>query len=405
LLFLAVDRATRIHPPRNIKLNHLYGFTAIAAGKKEQRLSTALALVLGLALAFPGPAALAGGPIPGVDVKLGKNPGGSIMFTAPTGKDGTYQFEGLAPGNYDLSVAGERVQTITVGANQSIAGTLTRNDNGTASISVSDINGDGVPEARTFTVTVTPVNDPPGIVAGEAPPPDDVLPSEVNSAFATVSTTRGRVEKPEEPPVGPASEANSALSTVSTTRGTAPRSDGGDIKPGISDIAAAGGLTSYGTAPPPKDSDGKLPGLAGDPILAILIVLKGDPGSVNVSAKTGANGAYRFDKLPAGKYKLSIAGQPPKSVTIGPGGTLNGKVVRDINGNPALLVIAGNIGIGTKSPTSGGVRSTGFGSENPAIGPGSPEEPSSIFPGIPHIPADPGAGSPGGAMDGAGMRP
>ena len=119
-------------------MNYRYGRTANVSGKKEKRSSAALALLVGLALAFPGPAALAGDPIPGVDVKLGKNPGGGIIVSAPTGRDGVYQFKGLAPGRYDLSIAGTLVQTISVGANQSISGMLTRNANGTASITVGD---------------------------------------------------------------------------------------------------------------------------------------------------------------------------------------------------------------------------------------------------------------------------
>lgn len=45
-----------------------------------------------------------GGPIPGVDVKLGKNPGGSIMATTSTSGQGYYSFSGVANGNYTVYV-------------------------------------------------------------------------------------------------------------------------------------------------------------------------------------------------------------------------------------------------------------------------------------------------------------
>jgi|GEM_PF-5871260 len=47
----------------------------------------------------------AGEPIDGVDVKLGKNPpGGKIVGTATTGRDGKFVFENVAPGKYLLDV-------------------------------------------------------------------------------------------------------------------------------------------------------------------------------------------------------------------------------------------------------------------------------------------------------------
>jgi len=45
-----------------------------------------------------------GDPIPGVDVKLGKNPGGSIMATTSTNGTGHYSFSGVANGNYTVYV-------------------------------------------------------------------------------------------------------------------------------------------------------------------------------------------------------------------------------------------------------------------------------------------------------------
>ena len=45
-----------------------------------------------------------GDPIPGVDVDLGKNPGGSIMNTTTTDSTGNYTFSGVPDGNYTIYV-------------------------------------------------------------------------------------------------------------------------------------------------------------------------------------------------------------------------------------------------------------------------------------------------------------
>src|SRR6476620_11923598 len=41
--------------------------------------------------------AFAGDPIPGLDVKLGKNPGGQLISSQTTGSNGTFIFTGLKP--------------------------------------------------------------------------------------------------------------------------------------------------------------------------------------------------------------------------------------------------------------------------------------------------------------------
>jgi len=194
-------------------MNYPDSGTVSVTGKKTRFSSAALALLLGLTLALSGTAAMAlGEPIPGIDIVVKKNPGG-IPFTTQTGPDGAYQIKGLAPGSYDLSVAGKRIQTITVGANRSISGTLSREPGGKASI--------------TF-----------------------------NGSFVVLPTSHGTLAVSKE--------ANNALMGVSTTRGTAPRLGGGDVKHGISDQGAASNLSSYGTAPrPPKDGD-KTPNISGE---------------------------------------------------------------------------------------------------------------------------------------------
>ncbi|MCE9539707.1 MAG: carboxypeptidase regulatory-like domain-containing protein, partial [Bacteroidetes bacterium] len=45
-----------------------------------------------------------GEPIPGIDVKLGKNPGGSIVATTNTDSTGHFTFSGVANGNYTIFV-------------------------------------------------------------------------------------------------------------------------------------------------------------------------------------------------------------------------------------------------------------------------------------------------------------
>ena len=65
----------------------------------------ALALAVGLALAFSGSVAMATNePIPGVDIIVKKNPGGSIVMHTRTGPTGQVQFKGLAPGDYVIEI-------------------------------------------------------------------------------------------------------------------------------------------------------------------------------------------------------------------------------------------------------------------------------------------------------------
>ena len=62
-----------------------------------------LALSLLIAGAFAGDA-LAGAPLKGVDVKLGRPPGGTPVASRVTDKSGKFDFGVLAKGNYQLTI-------------------------------------------------------------------------------------------------------------------------------------------------------------------------------------------------------------------------------------------------------------------------------------------------------------
>ncbi|UUZ77032.1 carboxypeptidase-like regulatory domain-containing protein [Polaromonas sp. P1(28)-13] len=113
---------------------------------------------------MPGAAALAiGDPIPGIDIVV-KCLGCTPPFhgiPVPTGANGAYQFKGLAPGNYDLSVAGQRVQTITVDNKGTISGVLS-SDSGKASITFNGQVG-VVPKLPSAPVVTSRSNKKTGI--------------------------------------------------------------------------------------------------------------------------------------------------------------------------------------------------------------------------------------------------
>ena len=53
-----------------------------------------------MALLLAPIAVYAGAPLKGVDVKLGRNPGGQVIRTATTDKDGKFDFGVVPPGSY-----------------------------------------------------------------------------------------------------------------------------------------------------------------------------------------------------------------------------------------------------------------------------------------------------------------
>lgn len=77
---------------------------------------------------------LAGDPIPGVDVKLGKNPGGSIVASSKTDNQGNFHFDKLPAGNYELTLPGLPAQSLTVGADGIAGGKVMRGPDGSMSI-------------------------------------------------------------------------------------------------------------------------------------------------------------------------------------------------------------------------------------------------------------------------------
>ena len=147
-----------------------------------------------------------------------------------------------------------------------------------------------------------------------------------------------------------------------------------------------------GTAPPPPGSgEGKLPGLAGEPIPGIDVKLgKNPPGGIVASSKTDVNGVFHFDKLPAGNYELKVPGLPDQLLTVGADGIAGGKLMKGSDGSLSIFDRWGNRT--AASPKDEGIKAAGtpfgFGSGNtPGAGPGMSAGPG-MGPGM-----SPGAGS------------
>jgi hypothetical protein len=94
------------------------------------------------ALAMSGTAAMAGQPIPGVDIIVRKNPGGSI--TVHTDGSGRVPLQGLVAGNYTVTIRGQGL----VAAMDKLAARVPKKvgaalPSGGAGVAVADLNADG----------------------------------------------------------------------------------------------------------------------------------------------------------------------------------------------------------------------------------------------------------------------
>ena len=373
--------------------------------------SHALTVVMGLALLLPSVAALAADPIPGIDIIVQKKPSktGDPIIVAPTGTDGAYQVKGLTAGNYDLSVGGKRVQTLRVGSDGGIRGVLSRQPDGTASITfngrvgvVPDLPGEraapGLPSSSSQA----------GIAkAGEAP-----LPGIAGGPYLTVELKEVLVSSKMADNNSPAPSNRGIGVAVGDVNGDGRRMgitvNPVNDAPGISDQGAAGGLISYATALPPKGGDKELPGLAGEPIPGVDVKLGKNPGrSIVASSKTDSTGAFHFDKLPAGNYELKVYGLPDQLITVGGDGIAGGKVMKGSDGSLSIFDRWGNRV--ASSPKDEGIKAAGapfgFGSGNtPGVGPAGGGMGSGMRPGSGPAggPISPGPGVDGGPMGGLG---
>ncbi|MEO6699504.1 MAG: SdrD B-like domain-containing protein, partial [Paraperlucidibaca sp.] len=276
-------------------MNHQNNGTVNTAEKKENRSFPAFALVVGMVMAFAGAAAWAGSEIPGVDVKLGKNPGGIVASTT-TGKGGAYQFTELAPGKYELFVAdqpepvfyGDAAFFGSTGARGSITGILSRNDDGTVTITV---NGQSVllPNA---TISQSGGTLAMETLRGASPSagPGDERDAELGTTPVNGIGGQGGGRFTFKPSAGKRAETGTVAG-------------GGAVKPGgtqsgIADQGAAGNLTSYSTAPPPKEDGGQTRSAVKPSAEPSGYWLVATDGGIVDSAPADADGAFLFNNLP-----------------------------------------------------------------------------------------------------------
>lgn len=250
-------------------MNHRFGRAANAAEKQAGPSSAALALAVGLALSCWGSASMAGAPIPDVDVKLGKNPGG-IVASSRTDNQGNFHFDKLPAGEYKLPVDGKLSQSVLVGNGGKINGNLARGSDGTIGIAVERqqrlINNS---EKATATVDArtpsadwsTPVNGIGGTGGGR------YTFKPTNSANAETSN-RDHIDQDAQTdikkrtavqPGGPGNVRLRVPADVSTLRG-----DERDVKLGT--VA-----------------------MANEPLTDGLMILRKNSGGITISAPTGAD--------------------------------------------------------------------------------------------------------------------
>jgi len=85
-----------------------------------------LTAAIGTCLLFGG-TALAGAPLKGVDIKLGKNPGGGCAARTAEVKssdNGSFSVSGLNPGKYDVCVANGPPHRFNVGSDGQLSGAI-----------------------------------------------------------------------------------------------------------------------------------------------------------------------------------------------------------------------------------------------------------------------------------------
>lgn len=343
------------------------------------RVAIIAAVFLGL---FASRALAIGDPIPGIDIVVKKNPGGQKHpISVSTNKDGTYEFKGLTPGNYDLLIDGHRVQTISVGADRSIGGVLNRTADGMASIT---FNGQAAALGPAAAIVAT--RDKPygkANIGGvddklpDGPQPQRVATEDTMGALAGVSTTRGRVGKPDAPdgpPSAPVVTSRSNKRAASGLAGVVDPATGGNQRAATEDTTGA--LSAVSTTrgrvgkPGTPDGDGtSLPGKAGDPISDTPIGLEGDPEGARVgTTTTDKSGAFNFGKVPAGKYKLVIAGQPDRWLSVGADGIASGKVLLGKDGSLSIFDRWGKVVTASKAEN----KASATGAENDAVLPSAP---------------------------------
>ncbi|MHB1052345.1 MAG: carboxypeptidase-like regulatory domain-containing protein [Thiobacillus sp.] len=315
-------------------------------------------------------------PLSGIPVGLEGDPG-SIKVSAQTDSTGAFHFDKLPAGKYKLTLPGLPSQSLTVGEKGTISGVLSREPNGTASI--------------TFNGKVGVVLD---------------LPNGKVKAQVTALQTAIAIAKGEEPVRGEDLPGKTGHAPKLVSPGTGPHRSlkAGDPIPGIP-VGLEGDDTR--TAPGSKGDD-KKPGLAiqGDPIPGTEVGLEGDPEGIKVSAKTDGTGAFHFDKLPAGKYKLKVDGLPDQPLTVGADGIARGKVMKGRDGSMHIFYRWGNSvakpadddvrvkGKGAESPVGFGRGNADFGGTGPGMMGGGMTPPGAAMGG----PGPSPMGSPGGAM-------
>lgn len=269
--------------------------------------------------------ALAGNPIPGVDVNLGKNPDGSIAViqSDSSGKFFLYVKE---PGNYTLSTGCKSAGCKPSQLQLNIVARSYPNADGSISYEFHVGKGGLQLQGQTLSLDLPKGT---GVKRG-----GEVLPSLDGSVIPGVDVELGKpgggslaAPKPtgigENEPAGLAGEPIAGL----------------DIKLG----KPVGGSLA---APKPTGGGQKEPaGLAGQPIPGVDVELGKNPGGSIAVGRTNSDGFFFFDKLPEGKYTLKLPGLPDKFFSVGPEGKVGGNLMKGSDGKMWIFDRWGNFGV------------------------------------------------------------